>query len=146
MQFHSREDVQEYFTTHSIEEVLKKGLIVRLLNTASDKKDDVSGTYYQIINETNKFITLREIKRKYVMVFETFKKGEYDVEVAFYNTIHQNSAKVQRGRGSVLDLERIEEFRISKSKIEIYNIIAPDNNYWDFNKTYFGKSYLLSRC
>ena len=133
MLFNSREDVEEYFTTHSIEEVLKKGLIVRLLNNASDKKDDVSGTYYQIINETNKFITLREIKRKYVMVFETFKKGEYDVEVAFYNTIHQNPAKVQRGRGSVLDLERIEEFRISKSNIELHNIISPDNNYWNFN-------------
>lgn len=146
MQFNSREHVEEYFTTHSIEEVLKVGLIVRLLNTASDKKDDVSGTYYEIINETNKFITLREIKRKYVMVFETNKKGEIDCEVAFYNTIHPNPIKVKRGRGCVLDTERIEEFRIAKNKIELYNIIAPDNNYWDFNKNYCGKSYLISRC
>jgi len=145
MQFNSKQDAENYFKTNSIEQVLKVGFIVRLLNCVDDKKDDVSGTYYQVVKETDKFITLREIKHKFISIFNTHRDGEYDVEIAFYNTIHQNPTKVKRGRGSRLDLERLEEFRIARNKIELHNIIATDNNYWDFNKTYSGKSYLLYR-
>jgi len=141
MQFANKQDAENFFNSTPIDILLVPGQIIRLLNKKDDTETNLSGSYYEVIGQTENFIKLREIKYNQT-IFNGINSVDFFCELKFHRNIPVNVTIVKRKQNLYRDPNMLEECKIKKNTLKWFNIISPDFDIWNFNKIYRGVRHI----